>query len=314
LHTPDTTGPSVFILIPVHNRRLTTLACLRRLRVQGVFNWARIVVVDDGSTDGTGPAVCDEFPEVRIIVGDGRLYWTGAIELGMRRAMADGADFVFWLNDDCIPEPVALPQLLSIARSRSAVAGGVCVLPRSRIPVYGGFRKRALDLEFVHASPDELMECDALNGNIVCLPRAIIAAIGYPDGRRLPHALGDTDYTLRARAAGFPVLLAGSARADALPNNSRGYASWLLSGMGVRELWSALLDPRAYGYLPADVRYRWRHWGLRGIGVVCWSLARRLGTSVAILLLPLSSRRRWWGSRSEAWRRECLIRAESGHV
>ena len=57
---------STAVIIPVHNRRETTLACLRRLTADGVPAWSRIVVVDDGSTDGTGEAVRVEFPDVEI--------------------------------------------------------------------------------------------------------------------------------------------------------------------------------------------------------------------------------------------------------
>lgn len=313
MRIPDTPGQSVHILIPAHDRRDVTLSCLQRLQAEGVFDWATVIVIDDGSIDDTSAAIRRKFPEVDLLTGDGHLFWTGAIQLGMRHAVARGAEHVFWLNDDCLPEPGALAELLSVSRQRNAITGGVCAMPQSRIPVYGGFKKGALDLEFVSASTNEPVACDALNGNLVCIPRTIISIIGYPDGRGLPHALGDTDYTLRARAAGCPVLLVGTARAQATPNNRRGYASWSLSGMGVREVWATLFDRRAYGYLPADLRYRWRHWGLLGIGRVFWQVAKRIPASAAILLLPLGLRRRWWGHRSASWQQEKLIRGEPGH-
>ena len=303
----------VFIVIPAHNRRETTLACLRRLRTQGVFAWASPIVVDDGSTDGTGEAVRAEFPEAEVLRGNGKLFWTGATELGMRRAVERGADHVFWLNDDCQPFPGALAELLSTAQAERAVTGGVCVLPRSGFPVYGGFRRTAAGLAPVTCESGQRLACDALNGNLVCVPRTVIEVIGFPDGRGLPHASGDTDYTLRARARGHAVVLVGAARAHAIPQNRRGYASWLLSGMGVGEVWATLFDPRAYGYLPADFRFRWRHWGWLGLGLAFWAVARRVPVSAAILLVPLAARRRWWGRRSAAWRYEQMIRAESGH-
>jgi glycosyltransferase involved in cell wall biosynthesis len=305
--------PRTFIVIPAHNRLATTLACLHRLRRQGVFGWAAPIVVDDGSTDGTGDAVRLEFPDLEVLRGNGNLFWTGATELGMRRAVERGAEFVFWLNDDCEPQPGALAALLATARERHAVAGGVCALPRSGQAVYGGFKRGRRELEFISAAPGDVTACDALNGNLVCVPRAVIDAIGFPDGRRLPHASGDTDYTLRATERGHEVLLVGDARAQATPHNRLGYASWLLSGMSVREVWATLVNPRAYGYLPADMRFRWRHWGWAGLGRSLWMVAKRVPVSLAILTVPLDTRRRWWSSRSAAWRYEQMIRAESGH-
>jgi len=305
--------PLVVIVIAAHNRRDTTVACLRRLRDQAVFAWATALVVDDGSNDGTADAIRAEFPAAEILRGHGRLFWTGATELGMRHAHARGATHILWLNDDCAPAPGALVALLAVSRARSAVTGGVCVLPRSGHPVYAGFRRDPHRAEFdpVNAAPGEEVPCDALNGNLVCLPRAVVSAIGFPDGRGLPHASGDTDYTLRARAAGHPVILVGSARATAFPHNRRGYASWLLSGLTVGEVWATLADPRAYAYLPADLRFRWRHWGLRGAARTAWLVVKRVPISLAILLVPLATRRLWWGARSAAWRYEQEILAEA---
>lgn len=304
---------SCFIVIPTHNRREITLACLQRLRAQGVLEWAVPIVVDDGSTDVTGAAVRAQFPEAEMLMGNGKLFWTGATELGMRSAVERNAEFVLWLNDDCEPEPGALAELLSVAMERNAVTGGVCVLPNSGQPVYGGFRKGPRELEFVSAAPGEVVACDALNGNLVCVPRAVIAAIGFPDGRGLPHASGDTDYTLRAKKRGCAVLLVGSARAQAVPHNRLGYASWLLSGMSTRAIWGTLFNRRAYGYLPADLRFRWRHWRIGGVLTALWLVVKRIPISIAVLTVPLATRRRWWGRHSPAWRYEEMVRAESDH-
>lgn len=304
---------SCFIVIPTHNRRDTTLACLQRLRAQGVMDWAVPIIVDDGSTDGTPEAVRAQFPEVEMVIGNGRLFWTGATELGMRSAVARNAEFVLWLNDDCEPEPGALAELLSVAMTRDAITGGVCVLPKSGEPVYAGFKKGRRELEFISAAPGEVVACDGLNGNLVCVPRAVINAIGFPSGGVLPHASGDTDYTMRASERGRTVLLVGSARARAVPHNRFGYASWLLSGMNAAEIWATLFNRRAYGYLPADFRFRWRHWGIGGVFTALWMVLKRVPISLAVLAVPLATRRRWWGHNSSAWNYERSVRAESGH-
>ena len=53
----------LFIVIPVFNRWAFTQACLLSLRQQTQPSF-RIIVVDDGSTDGTGERLRHEFPEV----------------------------------------------------------------------------------------------------------------------------------------------------------------------------------------------------------------------------------------------------------
>jgi glycosyltransferase involved in cell wall biosynthesis len=51
-----------FVIIPVRNRREITLRCLRHLRDCGDLEEMCVIVVDDGSTDGTSEAVQRESP------------------------------------------------------------------------------------------------------------------------------------------------------------------------------------------------------------------------------------------------------------
>eukprot|EP01031_Cornospumella_fuschlensis_P003875 gene3875-4830_t len=109
------------IIIPVHNRRATTLACLQVLKDQGVLAWATAVIVDDGSTDGTADAIRENHPDTVILPGSGNLWWGGAINLGMQWAYDQGAPQVFWLNDDTHPRPGALRLLFDLSRERGAI-------------------------------------------------------------------------------------------------------------------------------------------------------------------------------------------------
>jgi GT2 family glycosyltransferase len=45
---------SVHIIIPVHNRKTLTLACLENLKTNGDLNKHHVIVVDDGSGDRVG--------------------------------------------------------------------------------------------------------------------------------------------------------------------------------------------------------------------------------------------------------------------
>ena len=300
------------IVIPVHNRRETTLACLGRLREHGVTRWADPLVVDDGSRDGTGAAVRRSFPEVEIITGDGGLFWTGATALGMGRALARGAQSVFWLNDDTEPGRGALETLARTVERRGGAAGGVCHLPRSGAPVYAGFVRHGSGLRFVAAEPGQERPCHALNGNLVCLSRAAIESAGLPDARAFPHAFGDTDYTLRVHDLGYPVTLVGDATAKALPNNPGNHASWFVGETTAGRLWGDLGRKTSYAYLPAHWRFCTRHWGWRGAAACGWLLAKRVPATAILLTVPRSWRVALWGKRSSVWKTERLIREETG--
>lgn len=292
------------IVIAVHNRRETTLACLRRLRAQGVFTWATPLVVDAGSVDGTAAAVQAEFPESEVLPADENLFWTGATELGMRRAIELNANHVFWLNDDTQPDEGALAMLLDESRRQDGIAGGVCYLPGETVPAYGGLRKTLGGLARLEPPGAATVRCDALHGNLVCIPARVIRAIGYPDHHRLPHALGDLDYTMRARRAGVPVLLVAGARGTAQPNLSLNYRSWLLSDVPVREWWRALGRRESHMNLRSLWCFHRRHWGLVG-ALHCAGLLARLGViSCVRLVVPVRLLRRLYGRKSSTWQHE----------
>lgn len=291
-------------IIPVHNRRETTLRCLRHLCDTGAMDWIEFCVVDDGSNDGTAAAVRAEFPDISVLAGDGNLWWTGGIALGMRHAVDRGADFIVWLNDDTLPELGALTRLFEISRTRHAIAGGVGLLPGEDAPAYGGFHRSWCRLGPMLRPGTETWECDALSGNLVCLPRSVVEQIGYPDATHLPHAFADIDYTLRARRAGVPVLLVGSAQAKATPNLGLNYRSWLLSDVPVNEWWRQLGRRGSFIYQPAQWRFHWRHWGVAGALYCVWILIKLTAISAIRLVLPRKVLRRWHGQRSAAWKHE----------
>ena len=166
-----------------------------------------------------------------------------------------------------------------------------------------------MGLDLVHASGDIPVAVDAACGNFVCFPRAVVERIGFVDGRKLPHAHGDSDYTLRATEAGFQVLVEPRASATARPNALANYTSWLLSDMSVADIWRPLADKRSYAYAPAYARLLTRHFGVRGAFYWVWTIVKRGPISVLRLLIPQSCLRRWWGRHSPVWQQEQTIRA-----
>src|SRR5262245_56257780 len=107
--------PRFFVVVPVFNRRSYTESFLRCMRKQTFENF-QVIVVDDGSTDGTFEMISQHFKEVQLLCGDGNLWWTGAMNAGIRHAMLQAAetDAVLVINNDLEVDPDYLQILYKL--------------------------------------------------------------------------------------------------------------------------------------------------------------------------------------------------------
>jgi GT2 family glycosyltransferase len=190
-----------------HNRRAKTLACLASVEAQSAHLDLRVVLVDAGSTDGTREGVAEAHPDVEIVSVGPDVFWGQGMRRAGQHARAD-ADFHLWLNDDVVLGPTAIDDLLRWGRRDRIVVGKL--LDHQGRPTYGGLlvgRRGGLSTTPAPVSAAPL-QVDTLNGNVVLVGHDVVAAIGPVRGDLFPHAFGDIDYGLTARAAGFDVVQA----------------------------------------------------------------------------------------------------------
>jgi glycosyltransferase involved in cell wall biosynthesis len=275
-----TTRPDV-ILVPVHNRRDTTLVCLRLLRADRVLQWATVLVIDDGSTDGTADAVAAEFPEVALLRGEsGDWWWGGAMRRGMAWAWTEGAQRVFWLNDDCYPPPGGLARI----REEIEAKGTVVYLPAVAATGwrYGGFRRGRWSMR--PCTPGEVRAglIDACNGNCVGFDRRWIELAGLVDDAHFPHQWADFDYTLRLKARGARLHELTDAVARNAPPRPEQIFSWRRSCLPTRTIINRVLAPRGVFRPPAWWHFTQRHWPRRIAPAVFLLPYLRLAVALAV--------------------------------
>jgi GT2 family glycosyltransferase len=103
---------SLCILIPVYNKLEYTKKCLADLINNLNGNFAKsvsIVVIDDGSKDGTESWIHAKYPEIVVLRGNGKLFWSGAINLGIKYAIyQEGFEYILFWNNDVIAEKNSL--------------------------------------------------------------------------------------------------------------------------------------------------------------------------------------------------------------
>ncbi|NJL09315.1 MAG: glycosyltransferase family 2 protein [Calothrix sp. SM1_7_51] len=202
----------VYIITPVYNRKLTTLTCLEHLTKTEDLQRYHMVVVDDGSNDGTKEAINRFYPEVAVLPGNGDLWWTGAIALGMEYAQQHGAECFIWLNDDCLPEAGTLPKLVEFLKNNpTAIAAPTCYAQEnsSQVKKYNGSQGQ----KAYAADPGEIIEVDSMSGWCTAIPASVVKKIGAPDAYKFPHYCGDDMYVLRATRSGFKAYLIGDLKA-----------------------------------------------------------------------------------------------------
>lgn len=214
---------TVTALLTCFNRRELTLECLRRLFAAdlAVGTELKVVLVDDGCTDGTGEAVKKEFSDVSVLKGDGSLFWCGGMSKAWNYAEETSPDFFLLLNDDTMLTEDALTVLMDVAPSPESevIAVGAVADPDSGELSYGG-RRRNHPSGPVPLQSDPA-QCDTFNGNCVLIPREVRERVGALCGR-YSHSFADFDYGLQATKMGVQVLQPGQVIGHCRPNPSKG--------------------------------------------------------------------------------------------
>jgi GT2 family glycosyltransferase len=204
------TKSSVAIVIPVFNRKQFTRDCLISLTHQ-TRPAERIVVVDDGSTDGTKEMLKAEFPDVIVLSGDGNLFWTAAINLGIRHALNMGVDYIMTLNNDTVASATLVSNMLEGAsKDGHALIGALDKDVSTKKPYYGGElfdwkTGKSTYLLDVLPAPEQrgLHEVSLFPARGLLIPRKVFDVIGLFEEKKLPHYMADYDFTLMARRHGF---------------------------------------------------------------------------------------------------------------
>jgi GT2 family glycosyltransferase len=207
---------NIIAVVVTYNRRellKRNIACLRLNTPV-----SSIVVVNNGSTDGTG-AWLDEQEDLTVIHQE-NVGGSGGFYRGIQYAYQAGADWIWCMDDDVFPRPDCMEYLLPYTHEP-----GVGILAPRRLMAgqifTNDFQKVNLSNPFASMYQQKLKK-QVVNGPVdicgtafegLCISRKAVAEIGLPN-KELFIFCDDTDYCLRAVLAGFRILYIPSALMD----------------------------------------------------------------------------------------------------
>lgn len=230
----------IAILIPVYNEVFYTKKCIVNLK-EALKNYSTtvdsplqsdIIVIDDGSTDGTSGWLSENHPEITILEGDGNLFWSAAINMGIEYVIesAKHTHILFW-NKDLYIEPdyfTTMHHLLNSVPENTLLASKMY---RKNTPnvlfSFGGSYNPKTDKKVNIGSGkvdgpqfSEITKIDWCGGMAVIMPVNMFKEIGVCDAKNFPQYDGDTDLFLRAKKAGYQLYVYPELKAWNLHENT----------------------------------------------------------------------------------------------
>lgn len=209
------TAPLVFIIILNWNGKEDTLDCLRSLR-EVDYSRFKILVVDNASKDGSVEAIKKEFPDIEIIVNAANLRFAGGNNVGMKRAIELGADYLLLLNNDTIVDKDFLTKLVDGAEvlPQVGMAGPKIYYHKDpkrlwyaggKIAWWKGWISHRGVREFDNGQYNTIGETEYITGCCVLVKREVIDKIGMLDEAYFIYG-EDADWSIRASRAGYKLM------------------------------------------------------------------------------------------------------------
>jgi len=237
--------PIVFGSLLNWNRPSMTIECVRALEKMDYPN-LRLFIVDNGSKDGSADRFRTELPDVELIeVGENVGYAAGHKHVA-DRAVADGAELLWILNNDLFLEHDAISQLVdAYSRFGRGVYGSV---PLDESPTDAGsakvafarkfldypYRERVFDLRrtipYAALLGEEVHRVSAIPGSSMLIPTEIISNEGFFDTSFFLYS-EEIDYCLRLEELGIPSYLVTAAKGFHRESSSSSYDTQLQNVM-----------------------------------------------------------------------------------
>ena len=228
--------PRVAIVVLNWNGWRDTLACIGSLQKLDYADF-RIVLVDNGSTDGSAEQFRRLLPTVELLQTGANLGFGGGCNAGIRHALAAGAEYVWLVNSDATVDPGALSALVRRADGNPQLGAVGSVLfdadAVTRVQLWGGGRVGLWLGRSVHCL-SRGNTIDFVSGASMLLRRSALEQVGLFDDASFFMYWEDTDLGFRLRKAGWTLAVADDSKIWHKQSTSLGLGNPLLDEYATR--------------------------------------------------------------------------------
>lgn len=201
--------PSVYVVIVNWNGEKVLKPCLESIINTNYPNF-KIIVVDNGSVDGSVGMVRKNFERVTLIENEKNLGVAKARNMGIKYAIEEGASYIFMLdNDTKVMDENWLTKLVKVAEENFGVGIVGCRLVYPNGVVQNSAAVITIERPGgtpCHRPSDKLKDVDIVVGGVSLIKREVVQKIGLLDESFSPAYFEDTDYCFRAKKAGYRVV------------------------------------------------------------------------------------------------------------
>jgi len=207
--------PLVYVLVLNYQSWRDTVKCLRALEVLQYPSF-RVLVLDNASPNDSVFHIQTAFPNIELTRLEHNLGFAGGNNVGIRRALSDGAEYVWLLNPDTVPNPQSLTAMVRLAESEARIGAVGSVLYEmdkpEQVQVWGG-AEIVLNWGLIRllGGPEQLPKLSYISGASVLLKRAALERVGLLDEGFFMYG-EDADLGLRLKKAGFNLAVAAESR------------------------------------------------------------------------------------------------------
>jgi len=194
----------IYILLPVHNRKEITIKFIQCLKSQVYENY-HLIVIDDGSTDGTSDLIKKEINSSTVIIGNGNLWWAGSLDQGYQWLKCHATnmnDLVLIMNNDTTfcSDFLSIVSDVAFNKDKTLILAQ-CYSQKTKELIDSGVNIDWRYFRIKNVCLPKDINCLSTRGLIIKLQDFFDIGSFHP--KLLPHYTSDYEFTIRASRKGY---------------------------------------------------------------------------------------------------------------